>query len=219
MELLQSIQSHLISASQQKSSNASYPSPSRNHLIKECEEFAVPKTITAPRSVGLCNCMGDHKCTTRASAELLVLSISVAKQDSGHSPGCPLSKIRLGKTKKTMSLRTKVGILSYFMRVVEAGMSYTADRLGGFQIAPFIRLKNIVPRNASPVFDIIIKSCNWLQRRPRSNGAIDEHLRNLEHTILSLYQTGRSSPTDVTASGETHINVRVEIMQFEDKIN
>ncbi|KAK4463255.1 hypothetical protein QBC42DRAFT_266289 [Cladorrhinum samala] len=215
MQLLQSIQSHLVSAPQQKPTNASHLSPSsRNQLVKEFEESAVHGNTTAARSVGLCDCMGDPKRTTRASAKLLVLSISVTEQVCGHRPGCPLSKICFQKTKKTVSLRTKFDMLSYFARVVEAGISYTADRLGGFQIAPFIRLKNIVPLSASPVYDLLFNSCDWLQRRPRSKGAIDDHFGNLEHRIMSLYQNRRSSPTDLTELGETHIGCALTFLCF-----
>ncbi|KAK3989395.1 hypothetical protein QBC44DRAFT_327682 [Cladorrhinum sp. PSN332] len=207
MAMLQSIQSQLHVASSSPSLPSTYHSLPATYTPKDNADLqqATTSVITTTEKNILCTCTftGQKSQTAKSSFRIPNLSVSWMRQDLGHSPRCPFSKI--GKqTRKIVSARTQIRILSYFMGVVEVGLSYTAG-LGGFQMAPFVRLKNIVPYDQSPVVHSILKLNNWIIKKPRSTNETVARLQKTQLDIVQLYQQGLSSPTDLTEYGDTHI--------------
>ncbi|KAK4169871.1 hypothetical protein QBC43DRAFT_306787 [Cladorrhinum sp. PSN259] len=206
MTVLQSIQSQLVPPS---SGRRALP---LQHMSNLFDERASSSVAAITIRSGFCTCTYPYQKigTTRAAFDLRILSVSWFRQDRGHSPGCPLRMI-VKQTKRSMSTRTRLTILNQLMRSVEIGLSFTVDR-GGFQLAPFVRLKNIVPDSKSPILGVLLKLRDWCGTRIRSNEQVATQFKNAELQIIRLYENGLASPSDLGLRGDTHLSYVIKII-------
>lgn len=149
-----------------------------------------------------CTCKRQHK-VSALSYRVWHATFEYEQDSPGqHTRGCRyfginqptkrIAKAQLPFTLWYLSSRLSFTCIEYCLGTATPGMS--------------IRYKSIVPKSHSPVYDVLIELCVYMETRLTRATANEISLRfvEAERAILSLYRDRESSPYDQDEDGNSH---------------